>query len=56
MPDAMPLFAMSIDQESIDAKNTLEKIKRLLGSLDPNNMTPMQALQMIARLKGDIEK
>lgn len=56
MPDSMPLFAMSIDQESIEAKNTLEKIKRLLGSLDPNNITPMQALQMIARLKDDLEK
>ena len=52
----MPLFAMHIDHDSIDAKNTLEKVKRLLASLDPNNMTPMQALQMIARLKSDIEK
>ena len=56
LPESMPLFAMHIDHDSIDAKNTLEKVKRLLASLDPNNMTPMQALQMIARLKSDIEK
>ncbi len=47
----MPLFAMEIDRESINAKTELDRIKRLLDTLDPNNMTPMQALQMIGKLK-----
>ena len=51
---SMPLFNMEVDRESIWAKTQLDKIKRLLDTLDPNNMTPMQALQMIAKLKGEI--
>jgi DNA mismatch repair protein MutS len=51
---SMPLFSMEIDRESIWAKTQLDKIKRLLDSLDPNNMTPMQALQMIGKLKGEV--
>jgi hypothetical protein len=50
----MPLFNMEIDRESMTAKTQLDKIKRLLDTLDPNNMTPMQALQMIGKLKGEI--
>jgi DNA mismatch repair protein MutS len=48
------LFDMEIDRESINAKTQLDKIKRLLDTLDPNNMTPMQALQMIAKIKGEV--
>ncbi len=53
-PTSMPLFAMGIDRESINAKTELDRIKRLLDTLDPNNMTPMQALQMIGKLKGEV--
>ncbi len=52
--NAMPLFNMEIDRESMTAKTQLDKIKRLLDTLDPNNMTPMQALQMIGKLKGEM--
>ncbi|MEI7477658.1 MAG: hypothetical protein WCJ81_03970 [bacterium] len=45
---------MEIDRDSLSAKAELDRIKRLLASLDPNNLTPMQALQMIAKLKGEV--
>jgi len=45
---------MEVDRESMTVKVQLDKIKRLLDSLDPNNITPMQALQMIAKIKGEI--
>ncbi len=54
LKQSMPLFNMEVDRESIWVKTQLDKIKRLLDTLDPNNMTPMQALQMIAKLKGEI--
>ncbi len=51
---AMPLFAMDIDRASMNAKSELDRIKRLLWTLEPDNMTPMQALHMIAKLKGEV--
>jgi hypothetical protein len=50
----MPLFNMEVDRESMTAKVELDRIKRLLWTLDPNNITPMQALQMISKLKEEM--
>lgn len=50
----MPLFDMHIDRDAVNAKIELDRIKNILKSIDPNNMTPMQALAMIAKLKGDL--
>lgn len=52
----MPLFPLSLDREALSAKSVLDRIKRLLSSIDPNNITPMQALQMIAKLRDDIQE
>jgi len=45
---------MHVDQEAIAAKSELDRMRRLLKSLDVNNMTPMEALAMIARLQGEV--
>lgn len=50
----LPLFDMHIDRDAITAKTELDRIKRVLDSIDPNNMTPMQALAMIGKLKGEM--
>lgn len=50
-PVSMTLFDMHIDRDAITAKTELDRIRRVLDSIDPNNMTPMQALAMIGKLK-----
>lgn len=44
-----------MDFEAIETKAKYDKMKRLIESIDANNMTPMQALQMIAKLKNEIQ-
>ena len=48
---AMELFSSQIIQK-IDPK--FEKIRTMINSFDINNMTPIQALQLLEKIKGDL--
>lgn len=43
-----------VDFEAIETKAKYDKLKRIIESIDQNNMTPMQALQLIGKLKDQI--
>jgi len=42
-------------QPMIQDNPKYEKIKKILGSYDINNLTPLQALQLLAKVKEEME-
>jgi DNA mismatch repair ATPase MutS len=51
-PHATPLFQIPSNQTQYQEK--YEKIQRILSQADPNNMTPLQALQFLAKTKEEL--
>ena len=45
-----------MDFEAIETKAKYDKLKRILSDIDPNNVTPLQALQLLGKLKDEVGK
>ncbi len=45
-----------VDFEAIETKTKYDKLKRILNDIDPNNVTPLQALQLLGKLRDEVGK
>jgi hypothetical protein len=51
---AMPLFEVETNNDKYQEK--FEKVQRILSQADINTMTPLQALQFLAKVKEEVEE
>jgi len=40
----------------METKAKYDKMKRIIDNIDPNNVTPLQALQLLGKLKDEVGK